>query len=117
MGVQLSCPQDCGGATRRTLMRGFLVCYATQNTGYIILVPEVDKTNVTNVSVHVIAIEIIPDATADYFSELERLQPTKIPVSQLRTQIVDESILFVHISSDDHYADNHMQLVLRISYW
>jgi hypothetical protein len=49
---------------------GHLVGYAQQNTGYMIFVPALDKIIV---SVHVIFNEIIPDPTAEYFSELEKL--------------------------------------------
>ena len=49
---------------------GFLVGYAEQNTGYLIFVPDLNKT-IT--SVHVVFNEIIPDPTAEYFSELEKL--------------------------------------------
>jgi len=49
---------------------GFLVGYAEQNTGYVIFVPSLNKTIV---SVHVVFNEIIPDPTAEYFSELEQL--------------------------------------------
>ncbi len=50
---------------------GFLVGYAQQNTGYLVFVPTLDKI-IT--SVHVIFNEIIPDPTAEYFSELEKLK-------------------------------------------
>jgi hypothetical protein len=50
---------------------GFLVGYSEQNTGYIIFVPALNKTIV---SVHVVFNEIIPDPTADYFSELDKLK-------------------------------------------
>ena len=50
---------------------GFLVGYAQQNTGYLIFVPALDKIVV---SVHVVFNEIIPDSSAEYFSELERLK-------------------------------------------
>jgi hypothetical protein len=60
---------------------GVLVGYAQQNTGYMILVPEFDKIIV---SVRVILNEIIPDPTAEYFSELEKLhiavaEDSKVP--------------------------------------
>ncbi len=50
---------------------GFLVGYAQQNTGYMIFIPSLDKIIV---SVHVVFNEIIPDPTAEYFSELEQLK-------------------------------------------
>ena len=50
---------------------GFLVGYAQQNTGYLVFVPALDKIVV---SVHVVFNEIIPDPSAKYFSELERLK-------------------------------------------
>jgi hypothetical protein len=52
---------------------GFLVGNnAQQNTGYMSFVLElVDKIIV---SVHVVFNEVIPDPTADYFSELEKLK-------------------------------------------
>ena len=50
---------------------GFLVGYAQQNTGYLVFVPALDKIVV---SVHVVFNEIIPDPSAEYFSELERLK-------------------------------------------
>ena len=50
---------------------GYLVGYATQNTGYVVFIPALDKVVI---SVHVIFNEVIPDPTAEYFSELERLQ-------------------------------------------
>ena len=50
---------------------GFLVGYAQQNTGYLVFVPALDKIVV---SVHVMFNETIPDPTAEYFSELERLK-------------------------------------------
>ena len=46
---------------------GFLVGYAQQNTGYLVFVPALDKIVV---SVHVVFNEIIPDPSAEYFSEL-----------------------------------------------
>ena len=50
---------------------GFLVGYAQQNTGKLVFVPALDKIVV---SVHVVFNEIIPDPSAEYFSELERLK-------------------------------------------
>jgi hypothetical protein len=50
---------------------GILVGYAQENTGYLIYIQAVDKIIV---SVHVIFNEIIPDPTAEYFSELEKLK-------------------------------------------
>jgi hypothetical protein len=50
---------------------GFLVGYAQQNTGYLVFVPALDKI-IT--SVHVIINEIIPDPTAEYFTELVKLK-------------------------------------------
>ena len=50
---------------------GFLVGYSQQNTGYLVFVPALDKIVV---SVHVVFNEIIPDPSAEYFSELERLK-------------------------------------------
>ena len=49
---------------------GFLVGYATQNTGFMAFDPALDRVIV---SVHVIFNEIIPDPTAEYFAKLERL--------------------------------------------
>ena len=48
---------------------GFLIGYATQNSGYTDFVPSLDKVIV---SVHVVFNEVIPDPTADYFAELEK---------------------------------------------
>ena len=45
---------------------GFLVGYAQQNTGYLVFVPALDKIDM---SVHVVFNEIIPDPSAEYFSE------------------------------------------------
>jgi hypothetical protein len=50
---------------------GFLVGYAQENTGYLIFIPSLDKIIV---SVHVVFNEVIPDPTAEYFSELEKLK-------------------------------------------
>jgi hypothetical protein len=50
---------------------GFLVGYAQENTGYLIFIPSLDKIIV---SVHVVFNEVIPDPTAEYFAELERLK-------------------------------------------
>ena len=50
---------------------GFLVGYAQQNTGYLVFVPALDTIAV---SVHVVFNEIIPDPSAESFSELERLK-------------------------------------------
>jgi hypothetical protein len=50
---------------------GFLVGYAEENTGYQVFVPELDRV-IT--AVHCIFNEVIRDPTAEYFSELERLQ-------------------------------------------
>ena len=44
--------------------------YATQDTKYMVFVPALEKVIV---SVHVIFNEIIPDPSAEYFAELERL--------------------------------------------
>jgi hypothetical protein len=50
---------------------GFLVGYAEENTGYQVFVPELDRVITF---VHCIFNEVIPNPTAEYFSELERLQ-------------------------------------------
>lgn len=55
---------------------GFLVGYAQENTGYMVFVPALDKIIV---SVHIIFNEIIPDPTAEYFSELEKLNIAVAP--------------------------------------
>jgi hypothetical protein len=49
----------------------FLVGYAQENTGYLIFIPSLDKIIV---SVHVVFSEVIPDPTAEYFAELEKLK-------------------------------------------
>ena len=59
---------------------GFLVGYAQENTGYMIFVPELDTVIV---SVHVVFNEVIPDPTAEYFSELEKHKIEVAPDSQL----------------------------------
>lgn len=76
---------------------GFLVGYAQENTGYLIYVPAVDKILV---SVHVIFNEIIPDPTAEYFSELEKL---KIEVASDAKDPADYSFLVgtQHLDDED----------------
>jgi hypothetical protein len=49
----------------------FLVGYAEENSGYQVFVPELDRV-IT--SAHCILNEVIPNSTAEHFSELERLQ-------------------------------------------
>ena len=52
---------------------GFLDVCAAENVGYIyvIIVPELDKIII---SLHVVFNEVIPDPTADYFAELEKIK-------------------------------------------
>ena len=62
----------------------FLVGYFGEKIGYEAFVAELNKI-VT--SVHVIFNEVIPDSTADYFSELERLQ---VKEDNLERSVVDD---------------------------
>ena len=76
---------------------GFLVGYAQQNTGYFVFVPALNKIVV---SVHVVFNEIIPDPSAEYISELERL---KIEVASESRDPKDYQFLvgLQHIDDED----------------
>jgi hypothetical protein len=60
-------------------------------------VPELDKIIV---SVHVVFNEVIPDLTADYFSELEKLKIEEAPDSQ-RLEDYDYVVGIHHIDDED----------------
>ena len=88
---------------------GFLVGYAQQNTGYLIFVPALDKLLV---SVHVVFNEVIPDPTADYFSELEKL---KIEVASDAKDPSDFQYLVgtPHIDDEDGLVYHTTRVVVR----
>ena len=88
---------------------GFLVGYAQQNTGYMIFVPELDKIIV---SVHVVFNEVIPDPTADYFSELEKLKIEVAPDSQ-RLEDYDYLVGTHHIDDEDGLVYETTRVVVR----
>jgi hypothetical protein len=91
---------------------GFLVGYAEQNTGYIIFVPDLNK-NIT--SVHVIFNEIIPDPSAEYFSELEKL---KIEVAEESRDPADYDFLIGmnHLDDEDGLVYQTTRVVVRQGY-
>ena len=87
---------------------GFLVGYAQQNTGYMIFVPVLDKIIV---SVHVVFNEVIPDPTADYFSELEQL---KIEVASDSKDPSDFHLVGTHhIDDEDGLVYSTTRVVVR----
>jgi hypothetical protein len=91
---------------------GFLVGYAEQNTGYVIFVPSLNKTIV---SVHVVFNEIIPDPTAEYFSELEQL---KIEVAEDSKDPADYHFLVgtSHLDDEDGLVYETTRVVVSRGY-
>jgi hypothetical protein len=91
---------------------GFLVGYAVQNTGYIIFVPDLNKTIV---SVHVVFNEIIPDHTAEYFAELEKLNIDVAPESR---EASDYTFLVGkrHLDDEDGLLYETTRIVVRQGY-
>jgi hypothetical protein len=91
---------------------GFLVGYAQQNTGYMVFVPALDKIIV---SVHVVFNEVIPDPTAEYFSELEQL---KIEVASESKDPADYQFLVgtQHIDDEDGLVYETTRVVVRKGY-
>jgi hypothetical protein len=83
---------------------GFLVGY-----GYIVFVPELDTIIV---SVHVVFNEVIPDPTADYFSELEKLKIEVAPDLQ-RLEDYDYLMGTHHIDDEDGLVYETTRVVVR----